>query len=151
MSPLQTVEDNAFALYTERWPDVAVGAQLDNLGEIVGQPREGRTDDVYRLWLQARILVNRSTGKADDTLTLLALIAGDSDFDLIEYPPAAYAVYAFDLGVDEQAVFDLVKLVKPAGVRMILVYSESPAEDLFRYDTPGKGYDGSAVYAGSVG
>ncbi len=148
--PIQTAENDNWALYTERWPNTAVGAQLDALGAIVGQPREGRTDSVYALWIQGRILINRSTGLADDTLRLLLLLAPNAEHELVEQHPAGYRVDSFALlDTDPEAVFDLLVQMKPAGVRLVFAYSASPAGDLFQYDTTG--YDGPAIYAGGEG
>lgn len=147
LAPVQTVENDLWALYTERWPDVAVGQQLDNLGAIVGQPRRGLNDADYRLWIQARILINRADGTGDDTLKLLQLIIPDAEHDIRDQYPAAYIVEAFGSAVDNETVFELLRLIKPAGVRLHYVFSPETA-NLFRYDTIGQGYDGTAVYAG---
>lgn len=149
LSPLQTVETDLWALYTQRWAADAVGAQLDNLGAIVGQPRQGRTDAVYRLWIQARILANRSTGKADDTLTLLALVTDGAEYSLTEKYVAAYEVLVTELEVDAESVFDLLMQVKPAGVKLTMAYSDQPVTSLFTYDI-GPGYD-VGLYAGGFG
>lgn len=147
LAPIQTSEDDLFALYEDRWPASAVGAQLDNLGEIVGQPRNGLEDDEYRLWIQARILVNRADGVGDDFLKLLELIAPEATADITDQYPAAVLLETFGLEQDPETIFDLLSLVKPAGVRLHYVYSPETT-DLFRYDTVGAGYDGDAVYAG---
>src|SRR6185369_11842721 len=77
LGPLQTTEDDLMDLYESRWVDAAEGLQLDNLGALVGQDRLGFSDSEFKLWIKARILVNKSTGKADDSLKILALITED--------------------------------------------------------------------------
>jgi len=151
LSPLQTTEDDLMDLYSLRWPDSAVGLNLDTLGAIVGQPREGRTDSVYRLWIQARILINRSTGKADDSLKLLQLITDSgAEFHIYDQPPAGYLVEIWNQTANIPAIFELLIEAKPAGVKIHLTYSGVALSGLFRYDSVGQGFDGSAVYAGDL-
>jgi hypothetical protein len=72
-SRVQELDDTAWDLYTKRGVDTAEGAQLDILGEIVGQLRLGLDDDDYRRLIRVRILANRAGGKAD---TITRVIAG---------------------------------------------------------------------------
>lgn len=124
----QLVDDQFWELYTERWVDTATGVQLDALGGIVGQEREGRDDATFRLWISARVVANRSNGHPDDTLRILELISAGADYSLEETPPAAYLVNTSDLSIDPQSIFNLLTLAKPAGVRMNLTYN--PDADL---------------------
>jgi hypothetical protein len=149
LTPNQTAEDLLYDLYTLRWLDTAEGVHLDNLGEIVGQPREGRTDSVYRLWIKARILLNRSTGKGDDLLQLMQIVATDANLNLTEQYPAGLLVEIWELDSNAQAVYDLLHAAKAAGIRLHFTYSTLPVTDLFTYDT-GPGYD-TGTYAGDIG
>lgn len=116
VDPCQAIEDNLIALLNLRSVETATGQQLDNLGEIVGQPRDGRTDEEYRLWIHARILANRSTGTPDDSIEIMKLIASEATTTLIEYYPAAYSVQAYGLTDDPHTVAEILQAVKPAGV-----------------------------------
>lgn len=133
IAPLQEIDDAVWQLYMERWPAVATGINLDVLGAIVGQAREGRDDTTYRLWIQARVYVNRSTGAADDTLRVLQLIASGSTVTLTEYAPAAYKVEVLGLTPDPTSVWQILRLVKPAGVRMSFAYSPFAPANLFTF------------------
>lgn len=75
-SLVQTLDDTAFALLTARMLPVAEGAQLDQLGKIVGQLRLGLSDDDYRRLIGARILANRAGGKADTITRVIAGVVG---------------------------------------------------------------------------
>lgn len=61
-------------LETERYLDTAVGAQLDGLGDILGQDRLGLNDEDYRQLLRARVLVNASRGTANEIIEIFQLI-----------------------------------------------------------------------------
>jgi hypothetical protein len=64
------------SLYTMALTALAgrAGDQLDGVGGMVGQAREGMSDSDYRLWIAARILVNQSSGTGEDLLALLACL-----------------------------------------------------------------------------
>jgi hypothetical protein len=74
LSQTQHAEDALHAT-VEAWSiDTAVGWRLDILGAKVGQVRTGSSDDVYRLWIQARIRANRSSGRMKDLLGIADLL-----------------------------------------------------------------------------
>jgi len=74
VDPLQEVEDTAYQLLTEVWSlDLAVGAQLDIIGELVDEAREGRPDDAYRASLRVRVLVNDSNGKTEELIHIVSV------------------------------------------------------------------------------
>ncbi len=127
----QGVEDIVWEVYEARQLANATDVRLDDIGAIVGQPRDGRVDYIYRQWISARIVINRSNGTADDTLHVLGLIVPDYDPSLYEYYPAAYVVRLYDYPGDFDAIFDILRQIKPAGVRLFFEYSEYPTSELF--------------------
>lgn len=74
LSEVQALEDALWILYVETFLGVAEGDALDQLGRIVGQARAGRVDDVYRLWIRARILILRSSGRAEQLIAAARLV-----------------------------------------------------------------------------
>jgi len=86
---VQEIEAVLFDLMEERWIDAAVGVQLDGLGDIVGEPRNGRGDDDYRLAIKARVQINLSSGEPERIIHILNLLTG-STITLSEYFPAAF-------------------------------------------------------------
>ncbi len=73
----QIVEDAAWDTATLRWIDSAEGQQLDGLGEILGELRYGRPDDIYRLWLRFRIFINSSKGTPSDMMEILRFVTNE--------------------------------------------------------------------------
>lgn len=74
---VQEIEDAIFALVHERFLHTSQGAQLDQWGALVGLSREGVTDSEYRRLIQARMLLNRSSGTAPEVIEILRLITGN--------------------------------------------------------------------------
>ncbi|HKL76973.1 MAG TPA: DUF2612 domain-containing protein, partial [Gammaproteobacteria bacterium] len=116
---MQGVEDAAYEVLTERWVDVAVGAQLDGMGEIVGEPRLGRTDTEYRAAIEIRVSLNRSGGEPERIIEFLRRIAGADKVEYREIHPAKIELYVTsDVSFeDAKRVRDLV----PAAVGSVYI------------------------------
>jgi hypothetical protein len=129
---LQPIEDELNRLLHERTLDAAEGQQLDNLGAIVGQPREGRTDEEYRLWIAARRLVNVATGVPDDFLNLVKTVLPASESRYIPYYPAGFQIRSYGLGDGNGAtIYQILATIKPAGVYFGFHYSDADLGTLF--------------------
>jgi hypothetical protein len=135
---VQDTEDGLFPLHTERGVDVAIGRQLDVLGAIVGQPRAGLIDDIYRRYIRARIRTNRSAGRVNDLITVARLVLGVSDGTVEVTPqlPGAVWVRIVDLALDpdvSDVVLDMLFQAVAAGVRLLLTTSELPNDETFQF------------------
>lgn len=114
---VQHIDDVAWDLYAGSLLDNAIGVQLDALGDIVGEPRLGRADDLYRIYIRARIRINRANGKPTDTLQVARLII--ESYATLEYIPEYPAAYKVRIAGTSIRAVDLRKIlvqVKPAGV-----------------------------------
>jgi hypothetical protein len=108
---------------------------LDAIGRIVGQPRDGRADDAYRIWLKARIRLNRSAGTGPDLIdTFAALTRGACRVNLNEQHPAAFALRLEGAPIsasDVQPFVDVLRSAKAGGVRAILEWGHGAEADAF--------------------
>lgn len=134
VEPVQEIEDALHQLLIARSVTTAIGAQLDILGEIVGQAREGRTDDDYRIWINARILVNRSTGTPNDSLEIMQLVEPLAVTSITDYYPASYEVESIGIQNTPAVLAEIMRAVKPAGVGFGFVYSDVVPEFVFTLD-----------------
>lgn len=111
-----------------------VGAQLDSLGALVGVAREGRTDVEYRVRILLRVRINRSQGRAEDILAIMAGM-GAGTYVYTEYQPARFRIYSFATAEFDRPLVEAIRLVKPAGVAFdFLGNSEGLLEHVIRYD-----------------
>ena len=76
---VQELEDATHAMLLNRTLENATGDQLDALGEIVGQERQGADDEDYRIKLKFRIGVNVSEATLNEVATLFKLISGKDE------------------------------------------------------------------------
>lgn len=82
---IQDLEDAFYQLITDRTIETAVGAQLDGIGSIVGEAREGREDEDYRLAIRVRILLNLTNGTIEQVIEILSLATGGKTIHVINW------------------------------------------------------------------
>lgn len=137
---VQDLEDTLYDIFFESAIANATGTQLDDIGDIVGQQRQGMLDAEYRTFVRARIKANRSSGRIEELIEILRLI-----LDGQTVPPAT-AIRARDAypagvaleadGVTSNTLIiwrDFLNGAKSAGVRCHFV-SNSEEEDAFLAD-----------------
>lgn len=140
----QDIEDVIGQLLTDRQIDTATGENLNILGRIVGQPREGRTDANYRLWIKARIQINRSSGRSEEIYNVLRLITGflavgDFQIEELDYPASFFLTITPALGsMDPQIIYDIVNEMRSACVAFGILYHIT--DPVFAFDV-GPGFD----------
>lgn len=111
-------------------------AGLEVLGAYVGESRRGRGLETFREAIKVRIRINRSRGKAEDMIEVVALLV--DDFRYLEYYPASVIVDA-DRPQDAALFADAMRRTKPGGVQVQSSIATVPPVNVMRY--------GSAVYA----
>lgn len=127
--PVQNIEDVNWELKTERWLSTAVGVQLDELGVILGLPRElNESDEDYRERLQFQIFINISNGTPEDSIRVLKFLTKASYIGYFELYPAAYQMETNGLVFPNpyNDLNDAIFQVSPAGVNyapIVLTYN----------------------------
>lgn len=88
VSPFQEILDHIQSLHHGRYVDAASGATLDVIGTIVGQPRNGMSDEDYRPWIKVRVHLNNGSGTPENVLAILVILFGaKANIQMEEYPP----------------------------------------------------------------
>lgn len=92
VGPLQALEEAAFEVLGAFDVDSAAGAQLDVVGGLVGESRQGRSDIAYRAYVRARILASSSDGAPGTIYATARALVGDDvlSLKLTARPPAHY-------------------------------------------------------------
>lgn len=144
-TPFQSLEAALQQLLTERSIDTAVGAQLDVIGRIVGQPRNSLDDETYRRYCRARIATNKSNGTIENLITVTNLVVYDDDayYEIDNQGAAAVVVRINDISITADLANIVIKFLQDtvsAGVRVILEYGISDPNNWFRLDS-GPGLD----------
>lgn len=125
-------------LDTERRLTNAFGAQLDVLGDIVGEAREGDLDDEYRPRISAKILLNNSSGTAEELYAIFDLIKpATSTMALYPYEPAAFVFRLSGAAIGDTLATRLASFLRRgrgAGIRGIFQWSPAVPADTFTFD-----------------
>lgn len=120
---VQELENNLWLMYAAFTVDTAVGEQLDFLGNIVGELRQGRVDSDYRAAVRVRVLVNLSSGTIPELLEICYGLVPTADVTLQEVANMTIAVHFSVLtGTTLRTVYQILRQAKAAGVRLLLTY-----------------------------
>lgn len=89
-APTQTLEDIMNEMLTERGIEVAVGLNLDRIGQIVGTDRQGDLDPEFKVRIVGQIAANNSDATARDLLAIATILLGSDlqELDFKEQFPA---------------------------------------------------------------
>lgn len=165
---VQDIEDAAFDVLVQSALDAAQNNELDVIGNIVGQKRNGSADAEYRVFLAARIKTNRSDGKYATLSDIAKLLLGDATVvGYREFYPSAIEMSADGVSINSFIVWrDFLHRAKGSGKRIQFTYSTSPTSTTLKrgsvygslgYTTsqqPGSTYDpgiGGGLTAGIFG
>lgn len=136
---IQAVEDMLYDMFTKRQVDTAFGKQLDILGGIVGEVRNTRTDEPYRIAIKTKVLRNVSSGTPDSILLAFDLLTGPTDqtFTFSESYPAEVDLYfrsptGFSY-TTAQAYADVMHDLLPGGIGYNVVWPVTAAAIMFRF------------------
>lgn len=144
-------EDLAVAfseLNVDRRVSAAFGQQLDVLGAIVGEAREGDADDDYRARISAKILINNSSGGPEELYAIFDWVRPAGTVMQIQpWFPAGFVFLLSGAVVSEAEATRLSSILRrsrAAGVRGIFQWSQYLPADTFTFD-------GTAAQALDVG
>lgn len=134
----QAVEDALWETLQVPVIDSAEGEQLDLLGRIVGEPRYSRDDATYRLWLKARVAINKSNGTVAELLYIVGLVK-PAEGTLVFEPqfPASFVLRIEDAATaaaDAPQIASVIREARSAGVRSILEWIETAEAAAFCFD-----------------
>lgn len=153
----QQIEDALWQVYLQSWLINAVGPEIDIIGDIVGQKRNGSLDAEYKVFVQARIRVNYSTGKLEQILDIASLILG-STIGAREYYPGSIIISADGVTVNPFTIWrDFLNKAKGAAKKLDFVYSVNPSATTIKRGStygsiqPTASQKYGSVYVGGIG
>ncbi len=154
---IQNAEDTLYDVLVQSAIDDAIGLQLDDIGDIVGQKRQGMEDAEYRTFVRARIKANRSSGRPEELIEILYLILSGQPVppsDPIMYRelyPASIEMESSEVTSSATIIWrDFLNRAKPAGVRLGFIYTEAAAADAFTFSDQGGGTTTGEGYGDTV-
>lgn len=133
--------------------DVATGVWEDQIGAIVGQPRNGLGNSDYRRFLFARVAANKSSGKRRDLIKVAKLVLNNSAsrVQVITQPIKTAIVRILNLGLTDglaAILFDFLQTSAAAGERIILESSPDDIAESFAF--PAAAFASGALSIGAT-
>lgn len=135
---IQGLEDAAWELLAAWDIDAQEGAQLDRIGAVVGQAREGRDDPTYRIWIRGRIALNRASGTVPELVDLVRRLspAGATSAIRPQFPAGLIAEIMGAAGLTApiaQQLARVLQLGRAAGVSLDVVWSTASEAGTFAF------------------
>lgn len=122
---VQELEDAAQGVLTARSIDNATYEQLEVIGRILKEPRDGADDADYRVRLRAKIRVLRSSGAAPELLHIFKLLL---PANTIKFTSIGGAGFVLDIGAIDTAFLAIyqrfLRQAKSAGINAQLSYHD---------------------------
>lgn len=150
----QAIEHALFDLFSKRGPSNAEGAQMDRLGKVVGQVRQGADDPTYALYIKARTKLNRSSGTIEDIVAVFHAVHPTATIRVVEGPPAGFNVRIEGVTLtpaEADAMVRFLREAKSGGVYATLEYFASAPGDAMIWGSsePARVW-GVGRYSGSI-
>lgn len=140
LAAVQELETAAFDLWEIPLSiEQATAEQLNLIGRIVREDRNGRSDDLYRLALRVRVLVNRSQGRIEELIRIVELFEdlaseADSYVKVQDVPNARIEVRIVRTPVNEPSeVQKRLRQAKAAGVALRTLFHFGGPAASFRF------------------
>jgi hypothetical protein len=97
----------------------AIGVQLDIIGQIVQEERNGLNDQDYREAIKFKIFLNTSKGKVEEIIFILKTITDATKIIYSDHPPAGYTIYS-DGSTIQGNLNDFIDNLSAAGVSVVV-------------------------------
>lgn len=128
VSELDDIYTKAQSIKFDRFIKTAEGKQLDGIGDIVNEPRQGDNDDDYRYRLLLRIFINTAAGTPPSLLKALSFATEPTDMQYIEVYPATVILFTDGLKVTK-SIQPFIQNLAPVAISeipVIVSYGNKP-------------------------
>lgn len=130
-------DDAAIDVIEARYLATATDRHLDFLGQLVGEPRLGRSDAAFREAIRLRIRANVSQSTISD-LYAIVMLAWAGQWTFHETPYGHYVVQMRDVPAALQgAIADVLSRIRPLGHQGEYVYTPGTAAKTIRFANEG--------------
>jgi Protein of unknown function (DUF2612) len=148
VTQVNDLEASAQQIKTLTSIDNSFGSQLDVIGGIVGEPRQGFGDVIYRLHLKAKVFLDHSSGTAEDILQMFSALTSGASLELDEFFPAAIVVRILGVALDPMLATYFSKFLaqtRAAGVGSTFHFTPVDPTLAFTFASgPGLGFNAGA-------
>ena len=159
------IEGQIYNLSNQWDIDAAKAVLLDRIGKIVGEARDGNDDDLFRLLIKLRILLNTTNGTVNDIIKVIkfiyssnvieitpkypaaVLILHDGEQEYIDYNRILTQVIGAGIGYETRQLFGFVDIVK---THELFKITDAYLKLVDSFSDTGIKFDGSHKHDGSI-
>ena len=139
-SELQLLEDSTQQVLLNTKINTAAGINLDRLGQILDEPRDGRGDEVYRTAIRNAVFEKAKHGGINDLISVMRIQIPDAiTVTIDEYYPNTALIFVEVVDpatiTEGPLIAEAIRLAKQAAVEVDAVAIESEAYFLFSTTT----------------
>lgn len=131
--PIQEIEDSFQDLIYSRSLTAATGVSLDNFGTIVGEKRNYRKDNDYRIAILSRIIINASGGTADEIIAAVMLLYAVKNIEITNLYPACYFIFIAGEPEKLAGIKQVISSITPAGIGDFVITASSEQNGSFEF------------------
>ena len=125
LDQLQVIENELQKFKNVRNIDDATGVVLDSIGEIVGEDRNGREDNEYRIAIKYRIVLNYSNGEPESLIQAVRIFTEATNIHYTHVYPAGVNIVFTSSIAPPANLRELLEDIAPAGVKIFLGWVNS--------------------------
>jgi hypothetical protein len=108
--------DNQILALKDQWDiDNVKGALLDRIGKILAEPRNGNNDEIYRLFLKLRTMLNTTSGSVNDVIKVIKFLYSSEIVHIVPDYPAGMIILHDGEGPDVN-FNEIIRQVVGAGI-----------------------------------
>jgi hypothetical protein len=126
LEQVNSIENDVEGILSSFELSSATGIFLDRIGLLVGELRQGKSDDSFRDAIYLRIAVNNSNGTVEDIYQILGLLLGSgTKIILSRTGKAVVSMYVQSPNITDE-LYELLQQILPVGVKVDrILYSDS--------------------------
>jgi len=143
LAQVQELEDHLCLMLRTRDKNAATDQWLTDIGELVGESRDGLADALYRTFVCARIIANNSHGTPPELLTCIreAVEVGTHFVAFNELQPMTLQMIVSGPGMGAtwpgEKMFRILDDARIAGIHFSFQYNPTADADTFTFAPPG--------------
>lgn len=126
LEQVNSIENDVEGILSSFELSSATGIFLDRIGLLIGELRQGRSDDDFRDAIYLRITINNSNGTIEDIYQILGLLLGkDTQIILRRTGKAVVSMFIQSPNITTE-LYQLLQQILPVGVKVDrIMYSDT--------------------------
>ncbi len=133
IDPVQEIEDSFQDISYKRSLETAQGVNLDNFGLIVGEARDFRKDEDFRIGILTRIIVNMGGGTVEEIITAITLLYRPKQIEVTNLYPACFSIFIEEDVQNLLGIKRIINSIRPVAIGDFVITANVSDYGLFEF------------------